>query len=79
MFVKTLTADEKHYLLNRDNLTQPIQVQLSQKIKTFSHLFFTFLKAFLTFKHLATEDIRKYGLRKTWLDKCLKSRVSENP
>ena len=24
LFVNTLTADDKHYLLNRDNLTQPI-------------------------------------------------------
>ena len=23
--------------------------------------------------------LRNYGLRKTWLDKCLKSPVSENP
>ena len=29
MFVNTLTVDEKHYLLNRDNLTQPVQMQLS--------------------------------------------------
>ena len=36
LFVNTLTADDKHYLLNRDNLTQPIQMQLSQKQKTFS-------------------------------------------
>ena len=32
----TLTLDDNHYLLNRDNLTQPIQIQLSQKQKTFS-------------------------------------------
>ena len=32
----TLTLDDNHYLLNRDNLTQPIQIQLSQKEKTFS-------------------------------------------
>ena len=36
LFVKTLTVDDKHYLFNRDNLTQPIQIQLSQKQKTFS-------------------------------------------
>ena len=40
--VNTLTADEKHYLLNRDNLTQPIQMQLSKKQKTFSGFFFAF-------------------------------------
>ena len=37
--VYTLTADDKHYLLNRDNLTQAIQMQLYQKQKTFSEFF----------------------------------------
>ena len=31
LFVNTLIADDKHYLLNRDKLTRPIQVPLSQK------------------------------------------------
>ena len=34
-FVNTFTGDDNHYLLNRDKLTQPIQVQLSQKQKNF--------------------------------------------
>ena len=55
-FVNTLTVDDKHYMLNRDNLTQPIQIQLSQKQKTFSELFLKFLKCILNFKHLAKED-----------------------
>ena len=42
IFVNTLTVDEKHYLVNRDNLTQPIQVELSQKQKTFSEFSFAF-------------------------------------
>ena len=33
---------EKHYLLNRDNLAQPIKTQLSQKQKTFSQFLFAF-------------------------------------
>ena len=37
--------------LNRDNLTQPIHVQLSQKQKAFSGIFFAFLKSVLTFEH----------------------------
>ena len=40
MFVKTLTADDKYSLLNRDNLLQDVQMQLSQKRKTFSPSFF---------------------------------------
>ena len=54
LFVKTLTVDEKHYLLNRDNLKQRIQIQLSRKQKIFSEFFFAFLKSILNFKHLAT-------------------------
>ena len=42
LFLNTLTVDEKHYLLNRDNLTPPIQIQLSQKQKTFSDVFLHF-------------------------------------
>ena len=42
IFVNTLTVDEKHYLVNRDNLTEPIQVELSQKQKTFSEFSFAF-------------------------------------
>ena len=56
VFVNTLTADDKHYLLNRDNLTQPIQMQLYQKQKTFSPFFFEFLKSILNFKYLPKND-----------------------
>ena len=41
----TLTVDEKHYLLNRDNLAQTIEIQLSQKQKTFFEFFFAFSKS----------------------------------
>ena len=52
LFVYTLTVNDKHYSLNRDNLTEPIQIQLSQKQKIFFELFFAFLKSILNFKHL---------------------------
>ena len=52
LFVNILTVDDKHYLLNRDKLTQPIQEQLSQKEKNFSEFFFAFLNYLLNFKHL---------------------------
>ena len=50
--------DDKHYLLNRLNLKQPIQMQLSQKKKTFSafFFFFAFLKSISNFKHLRKKD-----------------------
>ena len=51
-----MTVNDKHYLLNRHNLTQPIQMQLSQKQKTFFQLFFAFSKSILNFKHLHRKD-----------------------
>ena len=56
LFVNTLTVDDKHYMLNSDNLTTPIQIQLSQKQKTFSQFFFAFLKSLLNYKHLPKND-----------------------
>ena len=51
LLVNTLTADEKYFILNRDNLTIPIQMQLSDKEKTFSQFFSAFLKSTLYFKY----------------------------
>ena len=56
LFVNTLAVNDKHYLLNRDNLTLPIQIQLSQKQKTFSEFSFAFLKSIFNFKHLPKND-----------------------
>ena len=56
--VNTLTVDEKRYLLHRDNLTQPIQMQLSQKQKTFSECCLAFLKSILNIKHFPKKDDR---------------------
>ena len=46
-------------MLNRDNLPQPIQMQLSEKQKTFSEFFFAFLKSILNFKHLPKKDVAR--------------------
>ena len=56
MFVNTLTVHDKHYLLNRDNLTQTIQIELSEKQKTFFEFFLAFFKSILNFKHLPKKD-----------------------
>ena len=42
VFANTLTVDDNHYLVNRDNLTKAIQIKLSQKQKTFSNFFLRF-------------------------------------
>ena len=56
LLVKTLTDDEKYSLLYRENLTQPIQILLSQKQKTFSPFFSEFLKSTLNFEHFPKND-----------------------
>ena len=58
-FVHTLAVNDKQYLLSRDNLTQPIQMQLSQKQKILSQFFFAFLKSILNFQHLPKKDDRQ--------------------
>ena len=52
LFIKTLTVDDKYYLFNKENLTQPIQMQLSKAQKKISQIFIAFLKSILNFKHL---------------------------
>ena len=56
LLVKTLTDDEKYSLLYRDNLTQQIQLLLSQKPKTFSKLSSEILKPALNFEHFQKKD-----------------------
>ena len=56
LFPNTLSADGKYSLLNRDNLTQPIQMQLSGKQKTFSEFLAAFLKSRLNFEHFQKKD-----------------------
>ena len=51
-----MTDDDKYSLLNRDNLAQQIQIQLSQKQKTFSQFFAAFLKSLLNFIHFQKKD-----------------------
>ena len=54
--VNSLTVDEKHYLLTRDNLMQPIQIELYQKEKTFFEIFFAILTSIINSKHLGKKD-----------------------
>ena len=56
LFVNPLTAEDKYSLLNRDNLTQPFQILLSQRQKTFSQFFSPFLKPTLNLKHFQKQD-----------------------
>ena len=56
LFPNTLSGDGKYSLLSRDNLTQPIQMQLPQKQKTFCKFFSAFLKSSLNFAHFQEKD-----------------------
>ena len=85
LLLNTLAADEKYPVLNRDNLAIPIQMQLSQKQKTFSRFFAAFLKFRLILnilsKNMTLIDFVMSKLRtpKSWSDKSLKSPVSADP
>ena len=51
-----MSAVDKCSLPNRDNLMQPIHIQLSQKLKTFSEFFNVFSKFRLNFEHFQKKD-----------------------
>ena len=77
LLLNTLAADEKYPVLNRDNLTIPIHIQLSQKRITFSQFLAPILKSSLNFKHLEKQMtltafvFTKLQTPKTYSDKCL--------
>ena len=56
LLANTLAANEKYPVLNRDNLTIPIQMQLSQKKKAFSQFLGAFLKSTINFKFFEKKD-----------------------
>ena len=56
LFINTLTTDDKYSLLNKENLTQPIQILLYQKDWTFSQIFSSFLKSTFNFEHFQKKD-----------------------
>ena len=51
LVVNTLGVAEKYLVFNRDNLTMQVQMQLSQKQKSFSQFYLAFLNSSLNFKH----------------------------
>ena len=51
-----LTPDHRYSIISRDNVTIPIQIQLSRKQKKFSQFFAAFLKSRLNFKYFGEKD-----------------------
>ena len=56
LFPNILSVDGKYSLFKRENLRQPIQMQVSQKQKTFSPFFSAFLKSSLNFELFEKKD-----------------------
>ena len=56
LLVNTLAADEKYPVLNRDNLTIPIQMQLSLRQETLSQVFSAILKFSLCSQYFEKKD-----------------------
>ena len=74
-FFSTLTADGKHSLRIRENLSQPNQMQIFKK-KNFFWKFSSITEIGIKFWTRWTSyplHFQNYGPRKTWLDKCLRS------
>ena len=51
LVVNTLAADENYLVLNRNDLTIPIQMELSEKEKKFDQCLAEFLKFIINFKY----------------------------
>ena len=85
LIFNTLAADDRYHIPDKDNLTIPTQMQLSERQQTSSQ----FLAAFLISswnlkpfeKKMTTLDylFPNLGAPKMWLDKSLQRPVSQNP
>ena len=75
-FLNTLTADDKYYLISKDNSMQTNQMLLSQKQKIFSQIFSDIFKKTWPSKLLYFSNYRHW---RRCLDKCLKAPVWEDP
>ena len=84
-FLNTVTACEKYSVISRDKSMQTSQMHLSQKQIIFSNFISAFFESALNFEHfqkkmtLRADVFLNYRPRKTCLDKCLKTPVSEDP
>ena len=86
LLVNTLTTNDKYFLLNRDKLMQPIQMQRSKKEKKTFYIFFLYFwnldQNLNILKKIWPSKLiyfRSYGLQKTCSDKFQKIPVSEDP
>ena len=86
LLVHTLPTNGKYYLVNKNRLTQPIQMQILKKNKKkFDWFFSAFLKSRSNFEQFEEKRwpskliyFRNYGLQKTGSDKCLEGPLTSN-
>ena len=52
LFFNKITANDQYSFPNSENVSQPIQIQLSKKQIAFSHVLGAFLKSTLNFQHV---------------------------
>ena len=84
LFVTTMTPNDKYSLLNRRNLFERLMMQSYQKENTFCQVllaFWIYIQFWTFFKKRWPSGLMyfwTYVLSKSWLDKCLKSPVSED-
>ena len=85
LLVNRLTANYEPSRRNTDNLPQPLQMQLSEKLKIFTAFFSCIPEIRIKFGafwkkkwSLSLQYCRSYWLPKTCLLKCMKGLVSEN-
>ena len=63
LFVNTMTADDKYSILDRNNLTQPIHMQLSKNRKAFCQFLTACWKCRSNFKHFfKKEDLHSLSI-----------------
>ena len=81
-----MNANDKYPVRDCENSLNPVQMQLSPKLRIFSGLFVPFLETTLNFEHWSKKRwssyllyFENYRLSKTWLDHSLKNTVSDHP
>ena len=57
VLVNTLTADNKYSLRNREEIPEPIQLQLFNKQNNFSQFFAAYLKSKSNFEHFEKKEL----------------------
>ena len=85
LLVNTFAADEKYIVFHMEKLTIDIQMQLSQNHENCFLIFCCIFQIYIKFWNILKTKMTlpafvylKLQAPKTWLDKCLKSPVSED-